>query len=339
MLTPIGIAMAAARSYAMSLAHELRPTGVYVGHVAIATYIQPAPRATPTRSPRRTGRCTSSASASSTSSQVLQLLTRPVPMTKRNDLRAGLLSVTFRAFDADRIIALARDARLAAIEWGGDVHVPHGDVETAARVRDACAAAGLTVSAYGSYYRAGATAGPSLENVLDPPSRWPRRSCGSGRERKARRDVARRTGCRRGGPAPRLRASGRPWRADRAGVSREHLTDDADACVALLRAVPRRTSRRSGSRPTACRPKPRVPGSGRCCRGSRTCTSSTGGRRTPSVTRSTPARTAGGRFLNIVRDEAPPAQRFASLEFVRAESVEQFQSDARTLRGWLDDER
>lgn len=41
MLTPIGIAMAAARSYAMSLAHELRPTGVYVGYVAIATYIQP----------------------------------------------------------------------------------------------------------------------------------------------------------------------------------------------------------------------------------------------------------------------------------------------------------
>jgi short-subunit dehydrogenase len=41
MLTPIGIAMAAARSYAMSLSHELRPTGVYVGYVSIATYIQP----------------------------------------------------------------------------------------------------------------------------------------------------------------------------------------------------------------------------------------------------------------------------------------------------------
>lgn len=41
MLTPTGIAMAAARSYALSLAHELLPTGVYVGHVAIATYIQP----------------------------------------------------------------------------------------------------------------------------------------------------------------------------------------------------------------------------------------------------------------------------------------------------------
>ena len=41
MLTPVGIAMAAARSYALSLAHELLPTGVFVGHVAIATYIQP----------------------------------------------------------------------------------------------------------------------------------------------------------------------------------------------------------------------------------------------------------------------------------------------------------
>lgn len=41
MLTPIGIAMAAARSYAMSLNHELKPTGVYVGYVSIATYIQP----------------------------------------------------------------------------------------------------------------------------------------------------------------------------------------------------------------------------------------------------------------------------------------------------------
>ncbi len=83
-------------------------------------------------------------------------------------IRPGLLSVTFRKLPADRIVELAAAAELSAIEWGGDLHVPHGDVATAHAVRRRCDDAGLAVSAYGSYYRAGGSgANPPVEAVLD----------------------------------------------------------------------------------------------------------------------------------------------------------------------------
>ena len=46
-------------------------------------------------------------------------------------------------------------AGLKAIEWGGDVHVPAGDIDTAQRVRTLCELYGLETCAYGSYYRVG----------------------------------------------------------------------------------------------------------------------------------------------------------------------------------------
>ena len=65
----------------------------------------------------------------------------------------GLLSVTFRQLSADEIIDLCTQNGLLALEWGGDIHVPHGDIAEAQRVGEATRAAGLTVAAYGSYYR------------------------------------------------------------------------------------------------------------------------------------------------------------------------------------------
>lgn len=70
-------------------------------------------------------------------------------------IKSGLVSVTFRALAPDAIISLVRQAGLDAVEWGGDVHVPHGDLGTAQFVGCATRAAGLKVAAYGSYYRAG----------------------------------------------------------------------------------------------------------------------------------------------------------------------------------------
>lgn len=67
----------------------------------------------------------------------------------------GLCSVTFRKLTPQQIIDLVVQAGLQAIEWGGDVHVSHGDVETARRVRDLTLSAGLKISSYGSYYCAG----------------------------------------------------------------------------------------------------------------------------------------------------------------------------------------
>ena len=69
--------------------------------------------------------------------------------------KTGLVSISFRNLDCDRLIELAAEAGLNAIEWGGDVHVPHGDLAKAAAVRQKCAAGRIEVAAYGSYYRVG----------------------------------------------------------------------------------------------------------------------------------------------------------------------------------------
>ena len=66
----------------------------------------------------------------------------------------GLLSVTFRSLPFERIIELAVEAGLDGIEWGGDVHVPPGDLKRAERIGQAARKAGLVNFAYGSYWRA-----------------------------------------------------------------------------------------------------------------------------------------------------------------------------------------
>jgi sugar phosphate isomerase/epimerase len=67
----------------------------------------------------------------------------------------GLVSVTFRNLQAERVVDLAVRAGLRGIEWGGDTHVPHGDLKRAAEVRQMTESAGLMTAAYGSYYRTG----------------------------------------------------------------------------------------------------------------------------------------------------------------------------------------
>ena len=71
-------------------------------------------------------------------------------------LKSGLVSVSFRSLPPEEIVRLAAGCGLGAIEWGGDVHVPPGDIANAARVGEMTRAAGLAVSSYGSYYRLGA---------------------------------------------------------------------------------------------------------------------------------------------------------------------------------------
>jgi len=70
-------------------------------------------------------------------------------------IKTGLVSVTFREFSAEQIVKLASQAGLVGIDWGGDIHVPHGDIETAGKVRQITKDAGLEVACYGSYYRIG----------------------------------------------------------------------------------------------------------------------------------------------------------------------------------------
>lgn len=84
-------------------------------------------------------------------------------------VRPGLVSISFRALAPDRIVELCVQAGLTTIEWGGDVHVPHGDEPAARAVLARTREAGLAVSGYGSYYRAGASeaAGLPFRCVLD----------------------------------------------------------------------------------------------------------------------------------------------------------------------------
>jgi sugar phosphate isomerase/epimerase len=70
---------------------------------------------------------------------------------------AGLVSVTFRQLDPAAIVDLASRNGLGLIEWGGDVHVPHGDLFRAAEVGRLTRERGLQVAAYGSYYRLGSS--------------------------------------------------------------------------------------------------------------------------------------------------------------------------------------
>ncbi len=70
-------------------------------------------------------------------------------------IRTGLCSVTFRKLAPSAIVVLAKRGQLDAIEWGGDVHVPHGDVKAARTIRRMMCDEGLEIPSYGSYYRMG----------------------------------------------------------------------------------------------------------------------------------------------------------------------------------------
>lgn len=70
-------------------------------------------------------------------------------------LYPGLVSITYRQCSPAQIIALCTENGLSAIEWGGDIHVPHGDIENAVRIGGMTRAAGLCMPAYGTYYKAG----------------------------------------------------------------------------------------------------------------------------------------------------------------------------------------
>jgi 3-dehydroshikimate dehydratase len=80
---------------------------------------------------------------------------------------AGLCSVTLRAQSIAEVVAIAVDAGLAAVEWGGDVHVPPGDLAAAADARRRTEDAGLQVVSYGSYLFCRPKVGREVDAVLD----------------------------------------------------------------------------------------------------------------------------------------------------------------------------
>lgn len=84
-------------------------------------------------------------------------------------IRTGLVSITFRSLTVEEIVPLSVQAGIQGIEWGGDIHVPHGDIKRALEVAHLTKESGLHVAAYGSYYKIGTTnAGiSSYESVIE----------------------------------------------------------------------------------------------------------------------------------------------------------------------------
>lgn len=83
-------------------------------------------------------------------------------------IKTGLTSVTFRQKSVEEILALAKEAGLTGVEWGGDIHVPAGAVDIARETGRKTREAGLEVLSYGSYYRGdpGESFTPILESAL-----------------------------------------------------------------------------------------------------------------------------------------------------------------------------
>ncbi len=80
-------------------------------------------------------------------------------------LSPGLVSISYRELSPRQIIDLCADTAIAGIEWGGDIHVPHGDLPIAREVAQMTRDAGLQIASYGSYYRCGAAL--EFERVLE----------------------------------------------------------------------------------------------------------------------------------------------------------------------------
>ena len=81
-------------------------------------------------------------------------------------LKTGLVSVTFRKLSPSSIIELVARAGLEGIEWGGDIHVPHGNTTIAKKVFKETKDAGIEIAAYGSYYKAGVSNPSEFEKVI-----------------------------------------------------------------------------------------------------------------------------------------------------------------------------
>ena len=82
-------------------------------------------------------------------------------------MKTGLISVTFRPLGRNKITELAREAELDSIIWGGDVHVPHGDLAAAKEAKELCLGVGIDTDVYGSYYK---LADDGYETVFDTAS-------------------------------------------------------------------------------------------------------------------------------------------------------------------------
>ena len=106
-------------------------------------------------------------------------------------IHTGLVSITFRKFSPAEIIDLVVQSGLEGIEWGGDVHIPHGDLQRATEVYRMTVKAGLRVVSYGSYYCVGHDEPVPFDTVLETAIKLkaPTIRVWAGKQRSADADV------------------------------------------------------------------------------------------------------------------------------------------------------
>ena len=81
--------------------------------------------------------------------------------------KTGIVSISFRKYSKEQIVLAAKEAGLDSVEWGGDVHVPHGDIKEAEKTVEITHGAGLEVAEYGSYYIIGQSDEALFDAALD----------------------------------------------------------------------------------------------------------------------------------------------------------------------------
>ena len=249
-------------------------------------------------------------------------------------LHSGLVSVSFRHLCAKDIVDLVQKAGLVGIEWGGDVHVPHGNFARAREVHRMTEAAGLRVAAYGSYYRVGARDNEiEFEAVLETAA-----------ELKA--PVVRVwAGDRGSGDASgtlrqKVVAESRLIGEEAAQVGIEvayefhgnTLTDDADSTRQLLRAVGHKNVRCYWQPPTGPTVEQNLAGLDKIIGWLSNVHVFTWG---PAHERFnlTEGRQAWPRYFEKIA--GVQGDRFAMLEFFKNDDPEEFLADAETLKQWL----
>ena len=83
------------------------------------------------------------------------------------EIKSGIVSISFRKYSKEEIISASKEAGLSLIEWGGDVHVPHGNTEEAKKALALTESFGMKVAEYGSYYIIGQSEESLFDAVLE----------------------------------------------------------------------------------------------------------------------------------------------------------------------------
>lgn len=251
-------------------------------------------------------------------------------------MKAGLVSVTFRALPWERVLETAAACGLEGVEWGGDVHVPCGDLTRARQVGNATRMHGLQTVCYGSYCRL--TDGESSDEQLAalvktaetlgaPLIRvWAGRQGSAGATESQYAEIVR--NARR--LAEFAEAAGLEVAFEYHGGT---LTDDADSARRLLEAVNRKN--------VGCLWQPPVGMStGDCCGSIRKVAEYVRNVHVFSWSGEPVERFAlaagTAKWRACLKEIARlPGDRWLLLEFVRGDAPEQLAEDAATLKRWL----